>query len=465
MAKESKSPAGETILEQQKRGVNTVSSMAQVGVGLAAFAVALTGFPVYLAAPIASGVGVAGNIATNYLVSNSIGRGKEKGIIARLAGAAALQSDRLATYLPRTQYREDKKDPEKAEALSKLQDKGGTGLFYVGGALTLASVAADVAKSFFPIPTPPITTTLLPIALAGMMACDSFAAGSKEALKDTIVGDAQEALGAIAKRTNQISRQAVQNHIATSIANVPVIGKLVQGMSIISAVKSITGDAYAIWALTMSGRKNAAEAKEIAERSSSFDQANSSVTMFAKVAIVVGIALLIISTGGVAGGVAGLAILTPALIGVIACGIGVMAGVINYYYHGSKTLDQIIEQDEKLQANKDRGKGKEKGIETTSPTASKNTLEETAKQAAQGLRDVNHDPHKTTSRETTTVEQAAQGLRDVNIAPNNSAETTTVEQAAQGLKTVNLAQNKTTSRKRTRITSGSESRSKTKSVS
>ena len=34
MAKESKSPAGETILEQQKRGVNTVSSMAQVGVGL-----------------------------------------------------------------------------------------------------------------------------------------------------------------------------------------------------------------------------------------------------------------------------------------------------------------------------------------------------------------------------------------------------------------------------------------------
>jgi hypothetical protein len=213
MAKESKSPAGETILEQQKRGVNTVSSMAQVGVGLAAFAVALTGFPVYLAAPIASGVGVAGNIATNYLVSNSIGRGKEKGIIARLAGAAALQSDRLATYLPRTQYREDKKDPEKAEALSKLQDKGGTGLFYVGGALTLASVAADVAKSFFPIPIPPITTTLLPIALAGMMACDSFAAGSKEALKDTIVGDAQEALGAIAKRTNQISRQAVQNHI------------------------------------------------------------------------------------------------------------------------------------------------------------------------------------------------------------------------------------------------------------
>jgi hypothetical protein len=433
MTKASKKLANETTLEQQKRGVNTLSGVTQIGVGIAVFAAsAFTGLPLYLAAPIASGAGVIGNYATNYLVSSNIGEGKENGVIAKLAGTAARQSDRLVSYLPRTLFPEDKKDPETAKKLSDLQDNSGKGLTYMGGALTFGSVAIDVAKSFFPIPTPPITTTILPVALSAMHAGHTLASGSKEALKDTTVGDAQEALGAIAERNDKIVATAVKNHVATSVANIPVLGGLVQGLSIVSAAKSMISESQIIWKLTMSGKKNAAEAQTIAKKSSYYHQANSSIRVFMKVAIVVGLVLLVAATGGAAAGITGLAVLTPAVIGAAACVIGALAGTINYYYHGNKTVDQVIKEQEEKKAIKEKEKDKEKGQKREKEP----DLESHTREAGKGLEKVTHHSDERVSKHA-TLEQAAVGLEKVtHHSDERVLEHTTVEQAAVGLENV-----------------------------
>ncbi len=409
MTKVSQKLASEPTLEQQTRGVNTLSGVAQIGLGIATFAAsAFSGIPLYLAAPIASGAGVVGNYATNYIVSNSIGKGKEDSMLAKLAGAAARQSDRLVSYLPRTLFPEDKKDPEMAKKLSDLQDKSGRGLAYLGGALTFGSVAIDVAKSFFPIPTPPITTTILPVALSTIYAGNTLANGSKEALKDTKVGDMQEAWGAIAERNDKIVQEAVRNHVATSIANIPVLGGIVQGASIISAARSMFKEAQIILGLTGSGKKNAAEAKTIAKKSSYYHQTNSSIKIFIKVAIVVGLILLAVSTGGAAAGITGLAVLTPAVIGAAACLIGALAGTINYYYHGNKTVDQVMKEEEGKKEIREKERAKEKGQKKEKEL----DLETTTRKVGKGLENVTHHSDEAIT-ELPTVEQAAKGLGNV----------------------------------------------------